>query len=468
MRHSPTKILRLTAALSLAFFSISLAQSPADSMDLWLDYACFRLSAEASQDTLTEVEIYYGLNQKELTLPADITQGQLILTLELFSPSDSLLGRDSWKVGYSASQSDTSSILRILSDVYKTWLKPGDYFLKLTCLTADSSTTGAQSLLLRVPDLSSSALILSDIQLALEVRNATEQNRFVKNSRLVWPNPTTVYGSLNPLLYFYAEVYNLNPSSTDSDFTVSYAVVDTAGGIIKDYGQYTKPKPGNSAIISTGLNIAALPMGKYQLQLTVSEPSRNQTAQSKKTFFIYREEELFSSQADAVEPATEEEARAIRDVISLIATPDELRIYDKLPLEGKQNFLKEFWRSRDPDPATPVNEYKREVYGRFAIASSQFAYGHFGGTLKGWKTDQGRVFIVYGPPDERKVYSYSTNQKPWEKWTYYNVQGGVVFVFEDQDGYGNFELVHSTAKGERYDPYWKQFLQQEHSLTGEK
>jgi GWxTD domain-containing protein len=464
MTGSMMRIPQLLLATSLALFSVSLAQPSLDSLNLWLDYAGFRISAEVSQDTLTAVEIYYGLNQKELTLPSNLGQGELTLTLELFSQSDSLLGQDSWKIAYSAIQPDTSSTLQILSDVYKTWLKPGDYFLKLTC-AANSSRIGAQSLLLKVPDLSSPDLKLSDIQLALEVRDAAEQSRFVKNSRLIWTNPTTVYGSLNPLLYFYAEVYNLNPTASDSSFTVSYAVIDSTGRVVKDYGQYSKLKPGNSAVISTGLNIAALPMGRYQLQLTVTEPQLNHTAQSRKTFFIYREEELSSGPVATVEPATEEEAQTIRDVISLIATPDELRTYDKLPLEGQRNFLKEFWRSRDPDTTTQVNEYKREILRRFAVASTQFASGRLGGTLQGWKSDKGRTYIRYGPPDELKTYPYSTNQKPWEKWIYYNLQGGALFIFEDQDGYGNYELVHSTAKGERRNPIWERFLKDESVIT---
>ena len=47
---------------------------------------------------------------------------------------------------------------------------------------------------------------------------------------------------------------------------------------------------------------------------------------------------------------------------------------------------------------------------------------------------------------------------PWETWYYNSLQGGVYFIFQDVDGYGNYELVHSTAAGEKYSPEWEATL----------
>jgi GWxTD domain-containing protein len=460
------KIAPLTSLIWLMTFISSSSQTKPDSLDLWLDYACFRISPEVTEESLTAVEIYYGFYPKELMAETKDTLREIDLSLELYSLSDSLLGSQSWRMAYKALPQETTSTGKFLSDVYRTWLAPGEYRIKLAGQDSVSAKSGSHDLFVKVPKFTSSNLELSDIQLALEVKESREQSRFVKNSRLVWPNPTTVYGSLNPLLYFYAEIYNLSPSTNDSLYAVNYTVLDSSGNVFKDYGEYPKVKPGNSAAIASGLNITVLPMGKYQLQLTVNDPSRNQTAQKKKTFFIYREEELAKPAEPALEPATEEEAKSLREVISYITTPEQLKMYDKLTLEGKQNFLKDLWQSKDPDPATPVNEFKNEIYRRFAYASAHFASGRFGGPQNGRKTDRGRVYILYGQPNEINPYPYSPNQKPWEKWTYYNLQGGAVFIFEDQDGYGNYELVHSTARGERRDPVWDKFLVEEHSLMG--
>jgi GWxTD domain-containing protein len=150
----------------------------------------------------------------------------------------------------------------------------------------------------------------------------------------------------------------------------------------------------------------------------------------------------------------------LRNIISFIATPDDLRIYDQLTLPGKRAFLEQFWADHDPDPSTPINEYKQEIYRRFIIASEKF--GSPMAPLKDrWKTDRGRVFVNYGPPDDILRHTYKPDQPAWEKWIYLNIQGGVLFIFEDQQGFGNYKLVHSDAKGEKYSPWWANYLHDE-------
>jgi len=447
--------------LTLIFSGTSWSQENQDSLVLWLDCACFKTMDAASPETLTSIEIYYALNQKELAMDSLQSPQQIAFTLEVHSPSDSLITRDEWRVAYRPPQKSSELASQILSDLYQTRLAPGEYKLVLAGQDIRSAKKGWQQMFIKVPSFSSLSVALSDIQLALQISETAEETRFTKNSRLVVPNPTTVYGSLYPLLYFYAEAYNLGFGGTDSLYTLAYHILDSGGAIFKEYGQYTKVKPGNSAVIATGLNLATLPMGKYQLQVTVSEPSTGQSAQARKVFFVYREEEVAGSAERIVtEPKDEEEAHKIRNIITYIATPGDLRLYDGSTLEGKQNFLKDFWKSKDPDLTTPTNEYKMEIYSRFAFASQKFATGTVRAS-EGWKSDRGRIYIVYGPPDDIVEHTYRPDRKPWDKWTYYNVQGGVVFLFEDQNGYGDYLLVHSTARGEKRDPKWQKYLDEE-------
>ena len=72
----------------------------------------------------------------------------------------------------------------------------------------------------------------------------------------------------------------------------------------------------------------------------------------------------------------------------------------------------------------------------------------------GWKTDRGRVYIVYGAPDDIERYANSQESLPYEIWHYNNLSGGVIFVFLDRSGTGFYELVHSTYKTEMQDPNW--------------
>ncbi len=73
-------------------------------------------------------------------------------------------------------------------------------------------------------------------------------------------------------------------------------------------------------------------------------------------------------------------------------------MYRDLDLEGKKAFLAQFWDRKNPKPGSPVNEFKNEIFRRFAYANQYYST-----TLvskdDGWKTDRGRIYITYGNPD---------------------------------------------------------------------
>ena len=86
--------------------------------------------------------------------------------------------------------------------------------------------------------------------------------------------------------------------------------------------------------------------------------------------------------------------------VAYIITDEERKAFKKLTSdEERENFIEEFWRRRDPDPDTDENEYKEEYYERVAYANEHFASG-----IPGWKTDRGRIWIMYGKPDERETH----------------------------------------------------------------
>src|SRR3984893_13593751 len=63
--------------------------------------------------------------------------------------------------------------------------------------------------------------------------------------------------------------------------------------------------------------------------------------------------------------------------------------------EEREQFIEAFWQRRDPTPDTVENEFKEEHYRRIAYANERFASG-----IPGWRTDRGRIYIIWGKPDE--------------------------------------------------------------------
>jgi hypothetical protein len=76
----------------------------------------------------------------------------------------------------------------------------------------------------------------------------------------------------------------------------------------------------------------------------------------------------------------------------------------------------------------------------------------------GWETDMGRVFLIYGDPDEVEANPFSTTMVPFESWSYYGAAQDT-FVFADLMGNGDFLQIYSTVEGEVSNPNWQSMLQ---------
>ena len=75
---------------------------------------------------------------------------------------------------------------------------------------------------------------------------------------------------------------------------------------------------------------------------------------------------------------------------------------------------------------------------------------------------------MFGEPDDRDSHPIDSHAKPYEIWSYRNIEGGVEFVFVDRSGLGEYALVHSTLRGEVNNPDWYNFYVQRSGLETRK
>ena len=68
--------------------------------------------------------------------------------------------------------------------------------------------------------------------------------------------------------------------------------------------------------------------------------------------------------------------------------------------EEREQFIEAFWQRRDPTPDTVENEFKEEHYRRIAYANERFSSG-----IPGWRTDRGRIYIMWGKPDQLESHT---------------------------------------------------------------
>jgi GWxTD domain-containing protein len=138
--------------------------------------------------------------------------------------------------------------------------------------------------------------------------------------------------------------------------------------------------------------------------------------------------------------------------VRYIITPEEEQAFKLLGTdEERDQFIEQFWLRRDPTPDTEENEFREEHYRRIQYANEHFAAG-----TPGWRTDRGRIYIVWGPPDEIESHASggtyqreqsegagTTTSFPFEKWRYRYLEGlgnEVIIEFVDTCMCGEFHF----------------------------
>ncbi len=148
----------------------------------------------------------------------------------------------------------------------------------------------------------------------------------------------------------------------------------------------------------------------------------------------------------------------LNEDVAYIITDEERTAFKRLATdEEREQFIEQFWLRRDPTPDSMENEFKEEHYRRIAYANERYASG-----IPGWKTDRGRIYIAYGPPDEIESHpsggTYerpieegggTTSTYPFEKWRYRWIEGvntDVIIEFVDPTMTGEYRMTMDPSE----------------------
>lgn len=132
-----------------------------------------------------------------------------------------------------------------------------------------------------------------------------------------------------------------------------------------------------------------------------------------------------------------------------IITSDERKEFLKLTTDdARDKFIEDFWEIRNPNPGSPENTYKDEIYRRIAYADSYFGSG---ANEEGWRTDRGRTYITLGPPQQKEVHYAAANMFPLEIWFYsYGhpaLPPAFYIMFYKHEGFGDFRFYSPFVDG---------------------
>ena len=451
-------------SLFLVIINMTNVQSQTSFIPLSVEHALFRGSENQAY-----LEVYLSFYENYLTyILQDKKYVAEYIALAEIIQNDSLLDQ---KVDRRISEIDTSLTtinIRKFINVFKFYLEAGLYTVKIQVRDQNSTKFGEYEFDFAATPFSKTDLVMSDIQLCSKITPDTAKTEFMKNSFLTLPNPENLFSLSHPVVYYYAELYNLSHSpSAPGNYLVHTNITDLQGKIIKDYPPKSHQKPGESVVIVGGHNIVTLPPANYYLNLEVKDEQTQVTIRDSKKFSFYKPIEHVSSQGDSLglfskaevnigiyldyseEDLNKEFAKA-----EYLSNKEERKIFKNLDQEGKRSFLAKFWKKFDPDPQTELNEFRKQY-----MELVDYANKNYGVMRKdGWKTDRGRVLLTYGVPNEIQRYYMEIDKKPHEIWQYQQLEGGVIFVFADLTGFGEFDLLHSTYSRELHQPNWERLV----------
>ncbi|MCZ2150182.1 MAG: GWxTD domain-containing protein [Bryobacterales bacterium] len=148
----------------------------------------------------------------------------------------------------------------------------------------------------------------------------------------------------------------------------------------------------------------------------------------------------------------------LNEDVGYIISDEERKAFRNLNTdEEREQFIEQFWLRRDPTPDTQENEFKEEHYRRIAYANERFASG-----IPGWKTDRGRIYITFGPPDEIESHpsggTYerpyeegggTTSTYPFEQWRYRWLEGigsDIIIEFVDTTMTGEYRMTMDPSE----------------------
>jgi GWxTD domain-containing protein len=209
--------------------------------------------------------------------------------------------------------------------------------------------------------------------------------------------------------------------------------------------------------------IDSLTSGSYNLKVSLVDTLKNVAVSNGKKFYIFntpKTQMISTNQNDFLQSEyaamTEKDVEAeFEKMTYIVNTQAEKRFESLNDLNDKRRFLYEFWKTKDVNPETRVLETKIAYMKRVNEANKFYKEAY----TEGWKTDRGRIYIIYGKPDDVERYPFESQNKSYEIWKYDSMEGGGESVFiEIQHSTGVYRLVHCTFRNELKNPEWEDQL----------
>ena len=276
----------------------------------------------------------------------------------------------------------------------------------------------------------------------------------------------------NTRLDFYIEWYNTQrDSATSNGYLLNYYIENEQSHTpITGFNSIKRKTKDKQKAFLGGFDISNLVSGNYNLVIALLDREGKGVLQER-VFFQRRNSTIEMKPQDYASilhsssfvhkfEIIEQLAEHISSLLPIATqrewqfASNQLKNWD---LNQMKQFFHGFWYNRNPiDPETEWLNYLNGVTKATGLYSTI--------NVKGFATDRGRVFLKYGPPNDIENSVYDKYTLPYQIWTYYKIdkQTNKIFVFvENALGTNDYELIHSTLQGEKYNKNWKNWIYRE-------
>lgn len=410
----------MTVVLSLlSQAQVEVTQNPANDISTTFDVDAISFASTTSKQSRLDVYAAIPYEQLSFVKQDDKFVASYEVTINIFDSTKTLVLEKVWteevKVA-SFEQSVSTGSYSLMQRSFE--LSPGLYQIVIQCRDMESRVTRRVAKQLTISDYFKPGFQISDIMLISKLT-------VVGDKKNITPSISANVGTIPAPLHLFFEAYN-EPKIDTVKFTLS--VLTEKNDQVSKSDTTLSLKPGRNKVFLQ-YDHSALPIGDYKMfvQASPTKPSVEGKA-------LASTSRLFSVRWAGM-PKNVKDLDVAIDQLRYIAKDKELDHIKEAPTqEEKQKRLLEFWKKRDPNPNTVRNEKMEEYYGRV-----EYANKHFKHYTEGWRTDMGMVYIIFGPPNNVDRHPFDSDSKPYEVWSYYDLNYN--FVFVDQTGFGDYRLT---------------------------
>ena len=418
---------RYLALLPLALLAVCGARRAAAQIDSSYPHAAITLTCASFRDStgqpLAEVALELAPGDLSFVKDGNGYRCEVDIAVSLFDEHDDLRGGDVWRRTLRVSRyRDLERPGPVLQERRTFPVAPGRYLVRVEVhdLEADRTRTAEQPLVVEgVPPAGRSdrtTLQLSDLQLG-----ALADSIAPPHHGSIVPALALTFGNPLPRVACYGEAY-VGGAGPDT-VSLSAQVLDESEHPLLDVSGVARVRAGVAPFLLRP-PLEQLGVGGYILE--VQARWGKEKARRELRFEMDETRIVFDRNFDEV-----------LEMLALVVGGEELDSLRHCPVAERPAMWDRFWSRHNPEPGGKGNPAEREFFRRVRYASQHFATS---GSGPGWRTDMGRVYIKYGPPEETERHPRTATDPAVEIW-YYSEPLRMTFVFADRVGFGRYELV---------------------------